>query len=75
CHTAAEGEAQYGKLDKCSPDQVNQYLALERQLDALKPKVQDMPSVASSQQQYDYYNGLAGQYNSLVGQINNFTCS
>lgn len=75
CHTAAEGKAQFGKLDGCSQVQVDQYLALERKLDELKPQVQGMPSVASSQQQYDYYNGLANQYNGLVSQINSFTCS
>lgn len=75
CYTASQGEAQYGKLDNCSPEQVNQYLALEQKLDAMKPQLQNMPSVATTQAQYDYYNGLVTQYNSLVNRIGNFTCS
>ncbi|MGB6464215.1 MAG: CAP domain-containing protein [Nitrosotalea sp.] len=74
CYTASQGQAQFGKLDGCSVDQVKQYLALEQQLDAMKPMLQGMPDVATSQEQYNYYNGLVTQYNNLVNQINNFKC-
>ena len=74
CYTASQGEAQFGKLDNCSNAQMNQYLSLEQQLDAMKPKLQGMPQTATSQAQYDYYNALVTQYNNLVNQINNFKC-
>lgn len=74
CYTASQGQAQFGKLDNCSEEQVNEYLALEQKLDAMKPQLQNMPSVATSQEQYNYYNGLVSQYNNLVNQITNFHC-
>ena len=74
CYTASQGQAQFGKLDSCSEDQVKQYLALEQQLDAMKPQVDGIPQTATSQEQYNYYNGIISQYNSLVNQINNFRC-
>lgn len=74
CHTAAEGEASWNKMATCTDDQLKQYQTLEQELDAMKPKLQDMPSTATSQAQYDYYNGLVSQYNDLVNQINNFKC-
>jgi uncharacterized protein YkwD len=74
CYTASQGEAQFGKLNGCSEDQVKQYLALETQIDAMKPQLDGMPSVATSQEQYNHYNGLVSHYNDLVNQINNFKC-
>ena len=74
CHTASEGEASWSKMASCTDDQLKQYQALQQQLDALKPQLQSMPKVATSQEQYNYYNGLVTQYNTLVDQINNFKC-
>lgn len=74
CHTAAEGEVSWSKMASCTDDQLKQYQELQQQLDAMKPKLEGMPSTATSQAQYDYYNGLVSQYNSLVNQINNFKC-
>lgn len=75
CHTAAEGQASWSKMSTCTDIQLQQYQALQQKLDAMNPELQNMPSVATSQAQYDYYNGLVSQYNNLVNQINNFTCS
>lgn len=74
CYTASQGQAQFGKLDNCSEKQVNEYLALEKKLDEMKPQVEKIPKVATSQEQYNYYNQIITQYNNLVNQINNFSC-
>lgn len=74
CHTAAEGTATWNSMATCTDAQLMQYQALQKQLDAMKPQLQGMPSVATSQEQYNYYNGLVSQYNNLVNQINNFHC-
>lgn len=74
CHTASEGEAFWNKMSTCTDVQLKQYQTLREQLDNLKPKLQGMPRVATSQLQYSYYNSLVTQYNDLAKQINNFSC-
>lgn len=75
CSTAAEGEAQFAKLESCTPQQLSQYEnILKNYDDDIKEYNRKVPRVVSSHSEYQFYMDWFDDLERQQRVIDNFTC-
>ena len=75
CSTAAEGEAQFAKLESCTSQQLSRYDTMVKAYDDdVEEYNRKVPSVANSQSEYQFYTDWFEDLERQERAIDNFRC-